>query len=443
MRKSFIYTSSDNFPLNSFMNVANNYSNIKEESEEEEDMNSDSNQEDDEFDDTSSINTSMTQKEAILIFEMAKNIIMNQKNTIDNPLVFRAIEIHNQNQTDIENFEQQMTKFRKFCYRLSLSTMFNNFILLIVIINVITFIFQTDPNLNDRLQYYISAFDQVCFGLHIFEAIIKINGFRKTYFSDPWNDLDFFIVFLSFIDYITLALSSSIQFNPSVIRAFRIFRTLRALKAVKMLKNNHFRSLLALIDSVASSFSDCIWSLLLLLIIMYFYAFIGLILYREVSPHQFGDFSRAFFSMFQLCTLDDWFNVYDSVKSIPEGSIFFFISFIIICSFIIMNYITAVLTDKACQSAVEVNETSDWIRKLVQHYNSEHESKRSMKSKSHSGIVPPRNITNTFPELKNMRKNDISQIIAILGEIERTEIVTNGHKAIFGELIDQALTNGH
>ncbi|KAK8884931.1 Cation channel sperm-associated protein 1 [Tritrichomonas musculus] len=419
------------------------YTVTKEESDEEEEGFSDSSDEEDEMDGFLSEAT-MTDKDASLIMENYRTIVGDDlDDKIDDPRILRAKQIDEQKKVNKKHFEQQMSMFRKFCYRTASNNWFNNIILVIVILQVSTFLIQTNQSLSDKVQYYLTAFDQVCLGIYVFEAIVKIIGFHESYFYDNWNKLDFVLVVLSFMDYIT-ALSST-AFSPTSIRVFRVFRTFRALRAIKLLRNRHFASLLALLNSVAKSFEDCFWSIALLLIIMYFYSFVGLTLYREVSPGNFGDFASTFFTMFQLCTFDDWYDVYDGVRSIQKGTIFFFFTFIIIGSFIVMNYITAILTDNACQAAVDTNEMKTWIKKLVKRQRSNQENEElnntTNNKKNHSSGKGAPQLREKYPELNNVRLNDISQVLAIFGELERTQLVSNGHKAVFGELIDQALKN--
>ena len=51
------------------------------------------------------------------------------------------------------------------------------------------------------------------------------------------------------------------------------------------------------------------------------FAVIGRGLFYEVAPSRFGTLGKAFFTLFQLITLDDWFYMYsDVVAKSPGGS---------------------------------------------------------------------------------------------------------------------------
>lgn len=49
------------------------------------------------------------------------------------------------------------------------------------------------------------------------------------------------------------------------------------------------------------------------------FAVIGRGLFYEVSPDRFGNLGKAFFTLFQLITLDDWFYMYSDVVKKDTG----------------------------------------------------------------------------------------------------------------------------
>lgn len=52
------------------------------------------------------------------------------------------------------------------------------------------------------------------------------------------------------------------------------------------------------------------------------FAVIGRGLFYEVAPTRFGNLGKAFFTLFQLITLDDWFYMYSDVVAESPGQIF-------------------------------------------------------------------------------------------------------------------------
>lgn len=78
------------------------------------------------------------------------------------------------------------------------------------------------------------------------------------------------------------------------------------------------------------------------------FAVIGRGLFYEVAPARFGTLGKAFFTLFQLITLDDWFYMYSDVVARNPGYgyiIFYLIVYIVLENFIFMNLFVAVLVD--------------------------------------------------------------------------------------------------
>ena len=41
----------------------------------------------------------------------------------------------------------------------------------------------------------------------------------------------------------------------------------------------------------------------------------GTRMFGDIIPHQFGNMYTAVFTLFQVITLDDWFELYDSIRN--------------------------------------------------------------------------------------------------------------------------------
>ena len=385
--------------------------------------------------DNSEDDANVDSDEADEIYSLAKPLLEDNME-IENPKILAAIQKIEEKQNSKRNKESQMSRIQKFCFRFSQSCGLTWFIAAIVVINIITIFLQTFENINTKASYYFTAFDQICLAIYIGEMLVKLVGLRIEYFMDKFNILDFIIILISFVDYADAALPVVVSINASSLRAFRVFRAIKGFKLLRSVQA--VRPIVVLLKSINDSLVDCVASMVLLLLIMYFYAFMGLTFYKEVSPANFGDFFRAFFSMFQLCTFDDWFDMYDSVKSIPEGHILFFITFMLLCSFIVLNYVTAVLTDKACDAAVRVSNTASWMSKEIRRYR---ELKDNLQAKENTdqSSASQVEIRKHYEESSRNRVQNISEILSLLSAIERSKMISDGHAAVLGELIDAAL----
>ena len=52
------------------------------------------------------------------------------------------------------------------------------------------------------------------------------------------------------------------------------------------------------------------------------FAVVGRGLYAEADPLHFGNIIKALFTLFQLLTLDDWFDIYRGVANADPGTVF-------------------------------------------------------------------------------------------------------------------------
>ena len=87
---------------------------------------------------------------------------------------------------------------------------------------------------------------------------------------------------------------------------------------------------------------------LLITLFMYMFAVIGRGLYADVEPPHFGTLFSALFTLFQLLTLDDWFEIYENVVSKdPSRShiMLYLLLYIVVEYFVFLNLFVAVLVD--------------------------------------------------------------------------------------------------
>ena len=408
------------------------------EADEEQKTSSSSDESEEENDSSDGDEGDMDSDEAEEIYELARPILDSKdKGEIDDRRIEQAMNKIDEKKNEKKNKKSQMSRVRKFCFVIADSDVFSLVIGLIVTLNIVLIFLQTFESISVRASWVFTLIDQICLAIYIAEMAIKMIALRSEYFMETYNVFDFFIILISFIDYADAALPIVVSINASSLRAFRVFR---AIKAFRMVRSVQFlRPLVHLLKSISDSLADCIASMILLLLIMYFYAFIGLTYYKEVSPANFGDFFRAFFSMFQLCTFDDWFDMYDSVKSINDGkNILFFITFMIICSFIVLNYVTAVLTDKACDAAVRVSNISTWMGKKIRKHRELNENLQASENTDQSSASQVQ-IRKEYENTSKARVHNISEILSLLGAIERNKMISDGHAAVLSELIDAAL----
>jgi len=165
------------------------------------------------------------------------------------------------------------------------------------------------------------------------EILIKISAEKNPldFFKDGWNIFDFIIVVVTIIPL------ENTDF-AAIARLFRIFRVLRLVTARPQLK----KLINVLLNSIPAIFDI----LLLLFIVFYIYSVLGSFLFQDVNPELWGNFLRSMLTLFKILTLEGWTDIMDKVMVVYPWAWMYFISFIIMASFVLFNLFIAVIINR-------------------------------------------------------------------------------------------------
>ncbi|KAL7890181.1 hypothetical protein AOLI_G00024390 [Acnodon oligacanthus] len=235
--------------------------------------------------------------------------------------------------------------------RIIQNPMLDHFIMLVVLVDTSTLMAQTFQGVTVRTGWCLSAVDSCLLVFYVMEAVSKILVRGRTYFRNPWNDLDFFIVLMCLVD-LTLSLvqsaggfssrQASTHFRVlKTLKGARVFRALRLLKAIRF-----FKGLQAILLTCLQSFR----SMSSIIVLMFLFLFIFAIIFREMfyesDPEHFGNIFRTIFTLFQIPMLDDWSLIYMTSRDNGAPHIIYFLSlYILVELFTFLNLFIAVLVD--------------------------------------------------------------------------------------------------
>ena len=148
-----------------------------------------------------------------------------------------------------KNFNKRLVYARFWCLFLVDNQIFDNFSLLIIILNTI-FILISDPKDNNNIA---NKTDEYFLYWYTLECILKIIAYgfvltENAYLKDYWNCLDFFVVFVGWISWILEKTMNGTKISGLAgLRAFRILRPLKTVKSVKGLR----KLVIALLASIS------------------------------------------------------------------------------------------------------------------------------------------------------------------------------------------------
>jgi len=195
--------------------------------------------------------------------------------------------------------------FRAFvflCWSVAESPAFAHLVTLTILMIAVVIGIETDRGPNAVTTWLNS----VALAVFLVEVVTKIGAQAivpgtslakalKKYFNDNWNKFDFGVVVVGIFEFLPFSDSD----GPWV-----VLRLLRMLRLFRLAKS--FPRLRAIIEALGDGMSSALWVCLLIAILNYILACLGMILFRDNDPFHFGSLDSAFFSIWRCETLDSW-----------------------------------------------------------------------------------------------------------------------------------------
>jgi voltage-gated sodium channel len=202
-------------------------------------------------------------------------------------------------------------------------------ILALILVNAAILGLETSPAVMNAAGPALKVLDNLILAIFVIEIASRMAVHRLAFFRDPWSVFDFLVV--------GIALVPATE-NLSVLRALRVLRVLRLITVVPALR----RVVGGLILSLPGMGSIA----LLLLLLFYVFAVMATQLYGAEFPELFGNLARSAFTLFAVMTLETW--VDGVVKPVMEKFPYawlFFIPYILITTFAVLNLFIAVIVN--------------------------------------------------------------------------------------------------
>uniref|UniRef100_A0A803WG84 Voltage-dependent L-type calcium channel subunit alpha n=1 Tax=Ficedula albicollis TaxID=59894 RepID=A0A803WG84_FICAL len=213
-------------------------------------------------------------------------------------------------------------------------------------------------------------------GVFTVEMVLKLIAFKpKGYFSDAWNTFDSLIVIGSIVDVVlseadVINVSSNCSCTKNARISITFFRLFRVMRLVKLLSRGE--GIRTLLWTFIKSFQALPYVALLIAMLFFIYAVIGMQVFGKVAMrdnnqinrnNNFQTFPQAVLLLFRCATGEAWQEImlaclpgkrcdpesdYNPGEEYTCGSnfaIIYFISFYMLCAFLIINLFVAVIMD--------------------------------------------------------------------------------------------------
>ena len=192
------------------------------------------------------------------------------------------------------------------CKAIADSSAFNNFVTIIIIIAAILVGFDFTEGQQVDLRKGLDCGGacpntvtlisdkaiNIIFSIEVLVKLLAADLRPWTYFHSGWNNFDFTIVALAWI-----------EVGPFVV-VLRLLRLLRVLKLVRALPQ-----LQVIVSALVKGLSSIGYIAILLFLIYYVFAILGMVLFQANDPWHFGTLHITMFTLFRCSTLEDWTDV--------------------------------------------------------------------------------------------------------------------------------------
>uniref|UniRef100_A0A8C5T2A4 Voltage-dependent N-type calcium channel subunit alpha n=1 Tax=Laticauda laticaudata TaxID=8630 RepID=A0A8C5T2A4_LATLA len=252
-----------------------------------------------------------------------------------------------------QSFQYRMWKF-------VVSLPFEYFIMVLIALNTIVLMmkFYGAPEPYEDMLKCLNIVFTSMFSL---ECILKIIAFGAlNYFRDAWNIFDFVTVLGSITDILVTEIADNF-INLSFLRLFR------AARLIKLLRQGY--TIRILLWTFVQSFKALPYVCLLIAMLFFIYAIIGMQVFGNIAldddsainrHNNFQTFLQALMLLFRSATGEAWHEImlaclsnqpcdeHSNLSRNECGSdfaYFYFVSFIFLCSFLMLNLFVAVIMD--------------------------------------------------------------------------------------------------
>lgn len=206
------------------------------------------------------------------------------------------------------------------------SARIQHFIVAVILVNAAVLGFETSKDAMAAAGPFLKAVDKTCLVIFCLEIGARLLAYRWAFWRSGWNIFDFAVVAVALVP----------GAGPwAVLRSLRVLRVMRLLTVIPSLRK------------VVAAFLHAIPGLggvlLLMSVFLYTSAVLAVNLFGAQFPQWFGTLGGALFSLFQILTLEGWADMAREVMRVYPWAALFFIPFIIIATFTVLNLFIGII----------------------------------------------------------------------------------------------------
>ena len=227
-----------------------------------------------------------------------------------------------------------------FAQRIVSGRFFEYFIIGIILFSAVLIGLETSRELTAEYSNLLIWGNRIVLGIFIIEAMLKMCALAPKihrYFHEGWNIFDFSII--------VLALIPSTGELAILARLARLLRVLRLISTIPELR--------LIVTTLIRSIPSMGHVILLMSIIFYIYGIAGYHLFHEHDPIHWETLGLSLLTLFRIVTLEDWTDVMYTAMEMNKWAWIYFVSFVFMGTFVIINLFIAVVLNNLDQAKEE------------------------------------------------------------------------------------------
>ncbi|GMH73103.1 hypothetical protein TrST_g10235 [Triparma strigata] len=268
-------------------------------------------------------------------------------------------------------------KIRNFAY----GDNFGGFVLFCIVIAGVLVGMQTYPGVETDDN--VNLVDSIILYIFTAEAGLKILSegwaFWRFWVGEEWkwNNFDFFIVVAC---YLPASLFSGGEPPVALLRLLRLARLVKLFKKIPQLQ--------MIVMGLAGGIKSIGYIVILLLLVFYLYAIVGITIFRTNDPWHYRDLQTTMLTLFRASTLEDWTDImyisifgcdkYSSIYVGPESftpdnkmewcvtpeqnqflSPFFWVTFVVVSALVMLSLFIGAVTMSMTESMEQMKEEEE------------------------------------------------------------------------------------
>jgi voltage-gated sodium channel len=217
---------------------------------------------------------------------------------------------------------------------------FEYFIVVLIVLNAAILGLETSDGIMAQYGAWLLLGNHVVLGVFVLEVVIKLVAVAprfRLYFGNGWNLFDFNVVVFSLIP-------AAGEF-AMIARLARLLRVARLVSTIPELR--------LIVSTLVRSIPSMGHVLLLMGVIFYIYAIAGYHIFHEHDPEHWRNLGISLLTLFRVVTLEDWTDVMYTAMQLSPWAWMFFVSFVVIGTFVVVNLFIAVVLNNLEQAKLE------------------------------------------------------------------------------------------